>query len=101
MVSKEELYILSYYRAGELAGAVLFGRMAIVTDIDEIRILITKHCLEEAKHGWIWTKTIQDLGHIPLKVTNVYQTEYGKEFGMPKNTLEILCLTQVLEKRVL
>ena len=101
MISKEELYVLSYYRAGELAGAVLFGRMAIVTNIDEIRISLTNHCLEEAEHGWVWTKTIQDLGHTPLKVTNVYQTEYGKKFGIPKNMLEILCLTQVLEKRVL
>ena len=101
MVSNDELHILSYYRAGELNGAVLFGKLALVTDIDEIRIPLTRHCLEEAEHGWLWTKAIEDLGHIPIKITNTYQTEYGKEFGMPKNVLEILCLTQILEKRVL
>ena len=101
MVSKDEIHILSYYRAGELNGAVLFGKLALVTDIDEIRIPLTRHCLEEAEHGWLWTKVIKDLGHIPIKITNTYQTEYGKEFGIPKNALEILCLTQILEKRVL
>ncbi len=101
MVSKEEIHILSYYRAGELNGAVLFGKLALVTDIDEIRIPLTRHCLEEAEHGWLWTKVIKDLGHIPIKITNTYQTEYGKEFGMPTNALEILCLTQILERRVL
>ncbi|MEM3074347.1 MAG: ferritin-like domain-containing protein [Candidatus Pacearchaeota archaeon] len=101
MVSKEEIHILSYYRAGELNGAVLFGKLALVTDIDEIRIPLTRHCLEEAEHGWLWTKVIKDLGHIPIKIINTYQTEYGKEFGIPRNALEILCLTQILEKRVL
>ncbi len=101
MISKEELHVLSYYRAGELNGAVLFGKLALVTDIDEIRIPLTRHCLEEAEHGWLWTKIIKDLGHVPMKITSTYQTEYGKEFGMPQNILEILCLTQILEKRVL
>ena len=101
MISKDELYVLSYYRACELAGAVLFGRLALVTEIDELRVPLTNHCLEEAEHGWLWTKTIQELDHTPLKVTQIYQTEYGKEFGMPQNILEVLCLTQVFEKRTL
>jgi len=100
-ISKDELYILSYYRACELAGAVLFGRLALHTEFDEIRIPLTQHTLEEAKHAWMWTETIRDLGHVPVKVTNQYQTEYGKEYGMPKDVIEILCLTQVFEKRTL
>ncbi len=101
MISEEELYVLSYYRACELSGSVLFGKLAFVTDIDEIRIPLTHHCLEEAEHAWMWTETIKDMGKTPEKVTKTYQTEYGKEFGMPKNALEILCLTQVFEKRTL
>ena len=57
--------------------------------------------MEEAEHAWLWTSVIATLGQIPLKVTNAYQTEYGKEFGMPKNILEILCLTRVFEQRTL
>jgi len=98
---EQELYILSYYRACELAGAILFGRLAMHTDIDSLRAPLTRHCLEEAEHSWLWTKVIKKLGCIPVKVTDAYQTEYGKEFGMPKNILEILCLTQIFEKRTL
>jgi demethoxyubiquinone hydroxylase (CLK1/Coq7/Cat5 family) len=99
-ISEQELYILSFYRASELAGGLLFGKIAFHTDIDELRIPLTRHAAEEVEHGWYWTKTIKDLGLIPIKVTRTYQTEYGKEFGMPTSLLEILCLTQVLEKRV-
>lgn len=101
MISKQELYILSYYRACELAGSLLFGKLAFHTTIAEYRIPLTEHCLEEAEHAWLWTKTIKELGEVPLKVTQTYQTEYGKEFGMPENILEIFCLTQVFEKRTL
>lgn len=100
-ISNQELYILSYYRACELAGSLLFGRLAMHTSIDEYRAPLTEHALEEAEHAWLWTKTILDLGAQPLKVTHIYQTEYGKEYGMPENILGIFCLTQVFEKRTL
>lgn len=101
MISREELTVLSFYRASELAGSLLFGKLALNTDADAIRVPLTEHCFEEAAHAWLWTRTIQELGHTPLKVTRTYQSEFGKEFGMPRNTLEILCLTQVFERRVL
>ena len=101
MISSEEHYILSYYRASELAGSLLMGRMAFHTTIDELRAPLTHHCAEEAEHAWLWTKTIKDLGLTPLKVTTTYQTELGKEFGMPTSIIEVLCLTQVFEKTVL
>lgn len=101
MLQNDDLYVLSYYRACELAGSVLFGRLALHTEIDDIRIPMTHHCLEEAEHAYLWTQTIKKLGAIPMKVTHTYQTEYGKEFGMPKNILEIFCLTQVFEKRTM
>lgn len=100
-ISDQELYLLSFYRASELAGSLLFGKLAFHTTIDELRAPLTHHCVEEAEHAWLWTQTIQELGHTPIKVTHTYQAEYGREFGMPQDTLELLCLTQVLEKRVL
>ncbi len=100
MISDDDLYVLSFYRASELAGSMLFGRLAFHTTIDEIRAPLTRHCMEEAEHAWLWTETITRLNRAPLKVTSTYQTEYGREFGLPKDTLELLCLTQVLEKRV-
>ncbi|MBI4032543.1 ferritin-like domain-containing protein [Candidatus Berkelbacteria bacterium] len=101
MLRDAELAVLSYYRACELAGSILFGRLALHTTIDDVRVQLTHHCLEEAEHAWLWTKTIEELGHVPQRVTHTYQTEYGKRFGLPKDTLEILCLTQVFERRTL
>src|SRR3989344_9470365 len=101
MISDQELFVLSYYRASELAGAMLFGRLAFHTSIDAYRVPLTEHSMEEAQHAWLWTKVIRDLGHTPLKVTHTYQTEYGKLFGMPQNILEIFGLTQILEHRAL
>lgn len=101
MITPDELFILSYYRAGELAGSLLMGRLAMHTRFDHLRAPLTRHCLEEAEHAWLWTKTIHDLGHTPLCVTHTYQTEYGRLFGMPRSAVEVLCLTQVLERRVL
>lgn len=100
-ISNEELFILSFYRASELAGGLLLGKIAFHTDIDELRSPLTRHAAEEMEHGWLWTKAIRELGLTPLKVTHTYQTEYGREFGMPVQMIEILGLTEVLEKRVL
>lgn len=100
MISDEELQVLSMYRAGELAGALFLGKLALHTTIDKIRVNITQHAMEEAVHSWLWTKAIVGMGGIPLKETNSYQAEYGRVFGMPQDIIDAFCLTQVLEKRV-
>ncbi len=100
-LSEQDLYILSFYRASELAGGLLLGKIAFHTDIDELRSSLTRHAAEEMEHGWLWTKAIKDLGKIPIKVTQTYQSEYGREFGMPTKIIEVLALTQVLELRVM
>ena len=99
MISQDELHVLSYYRACELAGAVLFGKLALHTDHDEYRVPLTRHALEEAQHAWEWTATITALGCRPVKVTRTYQSEYGKRLGLPRDIIEVFCLTQVFEKR--
>jgi rubrerythrin len=101
MISEKELYILSYYWACELSGSLLYGKLALRTTIDEYRQPLTQHSMEEAKHSSLWAKVIKELGHTPLKVAQTYQKEYGKIIGIPKNILEIFCVTQVFEERVL
>ena len=101
MISDEELYILSFYAASELAGALLFGRLALRTDISEYRAPLIGHCAEEARHAQILTDLIVELGHTPVKVTSLYQTEMGRDFGLPTSAVEILALTQIFELRVL
>jgi bacterioferritin (cytochrome b1) len=96
-VSPEELYILSFYRASELAGSMLLGKLALHTNHDHLRVPLTEQCLEEAKHAWMLTETIHKLGAIPIKITQTYQSELGKIYGIPESTVDILCLTRVLE----
>jgi len=100
-ITETELYIMSYYRASELAGALLYGKIALHTEIDKYRVPLTEQSFEESTHAWLWTKAIEKAHRIPIKVTETYQSEYGKRFGIPKGILDILALTKVLEKRTL
>jgi len=99
-ISENELWLLSYYRESELAGALLMGRLARETDDDDLRVRLTEHCAEEARHAWAWTECIQKVGGTPRKVSETYQTRYHAAVGNPTNLLEVLALTQIFERRV-
>lgn len=100
-IAENELWILSYYRESELAGALVMGRLARCTDDDDLRVRLTQHCAEEANHAWMWTATILEVGGRPLRVSETYQSRYYAKIGQPTTVLEVLALTQVFEKRVL
>lgn len=100
-ITENELWILSYYRESELAGALVMGRLAQGTDDDELRVRLTEHCAEEAEHAWLWTETILAVGGAPLRIRETYQSRLYAEVGPPKSVLEVLALTQVFERRVL
>jgi rubrerythrin len=100
LISDDELQVLSFYRASELAGSVLFGRLALQTTIDSLRAPLTRHCMEEARHAWMLTDLITRLGATPLRTEQTYQSEVGHIVGLPGSMLEILCLTRVLELAV-
>jgi hypothetical protein len=79
----DELWALSYYRASELAGALLFGRLARSTADDELAVFLTEHFAEEARHAWLWTDTIRRLGHVPVRIRETYQSRYARAIGIP------------------
>jgi hypothetical protein len=99
VVSIEEIWVLSYYRASELTGALFLGRLARCTTDPELLVLLTEHFAEEAQHAWIWTDTIRRLGHKPIPITDSYQSRYSIEVGMPSSMPEFLALTHIVEKR--
>lgn len=101
MIGPDEVRVLSFYAASELAGVVLLGRLALHTTIDRLRAPLIEQCMEEARHAWLFTKAIVDLDATPVRVSETYQSEVGKAFGMPEGMLDILCLTRVLEVAVL
>src|SRR5256885_6599111 len=99
-ISENELWLLSYYRESELAGGLLMGRLARETDDDDLRVRLTEHCAEEARHAWAWTECILRVGGMPKKVSETYQSRYHTAVGNPTNLLEVLALTQIFERRV-
>ena len=99
-ITENELWLLSYYRESELAGALLMGRLARETDDDDLRVRLTDHCAEEARHAWAWTETILKVGGTPKRVSETYQSRYHAAVGNPSNLLEVLALTQIFERRV-
>jgi acyl carrier protein len=99
-ISENELWLLSYYRESELAGGLLMGRLARETDDDDLRVRLTEHCAEEARHAWAWTETILKVGGTPRRVSETYQSRYHSALGNPTNLLEVLALTQIFERRV-
>lgn len=98
--SPEELWVLSYYRASELSGALLFGRLARRTEDPELRVFLTRHFADEARHAWLWTDTILRVGGMPEQIDDTYQSEYAKELGLPSSMAEVLLLTEVFENRI-
>ena len=92
--------MLSYYRASELAGALFFGRLARRTSDPTMRIFLTEHFSEEARHAWLWTDTIVKLGCVPIQILETYQSQYAIEAGLPTSMPEILVITKIFEERI-
>ncbi len=99
-VSDNDIWILSYYRESELAGALVMGRLSQEVEDDALRAKLTEHCAEEARHASLWSDTIIELGALPRRVRETYQTRYQARLGAPRSMLDVLALTQVFERRV-
>ncbi len=96
-----ERWLLSYYRDGELSGALFFGKMARYLPAGPIQKDLTRHFADESEHASLWTDTLYQLGYKPVKINDVYQDAYLDAAGLPINIMEILAITTVFEDRVL
>jgi rubrerythrin len=91
--------LFSYYREGELHGAELLLRLMKKMDHDpEAQIKMTKHAADEARHAWLWTKRIHELGAVPVPVSKGYQDRIGIR-TIPRKIIDLLALTVVVEER--
>lgn len=100
MIDSNLHWILSYYRASEISGALFFGEIAKSLKPSPIQQDMTRHFADEANHARYWTDCLAQLGVEPLKLGVAYQDQYLAAAGMPTNLMEILAITQVFEKRV-
>jgi len=101
MISENEHWLLSYYRASEISGALFFGRMARALKPGPLQEDMTQHFADESNHASYWTHCLVQLGTTPLRLNETYQEQYAQAVGVPVNMMEVLSITQVFEKRVI
>ena len=91
---------LNWYRHSELEGALLLGKLARRSNDPELVRRLTRHCADEARHAWLWDRTLAAL-HLPiLPIGRSYQSFYHAEAGTARTVAEVLALTHVFEQRV-
>jgi rubrerythrin len=90
--------LFSYYRDAELHGANLLLRLIKLLDDDDAQVKLSLHVAEETQHAWLWTKRITDMGGMPMRVLDGYQTRIGKR-TVPRSIIDLLALTIVVEER--
>ncbi len=91
---------LNWYRHSELEGALLLGRMVRTTADPGLVLSLTRHCADEARHAWLWARTIAELNLPTVQIFRSYQSFYHEGGGTPASLLEVLALTHVFEQRV-
>ncbi|MFC7760712.1 hypothetical protein ACFQY4_23855 [Catellatospora bangladeshensis] len=64
-MSENERWLLSYYRASEINGALFFGRVAR-TVRGPLLVDVTHHFTDEANHANYWTKCLDDMDLTPV-----------------------------------
>lgn len=69
-----ELKLVRQYAINEIAGGLMLGKRALLAEDPEIRAKLTYHSMDELRHGWLWTKYLNDkgVGPAPAKGGNDY-----------------------------
>jgi hypothetical protein len=98
--SRALAWLLNWYRQSELEGALVLGRMVRVADDPYVIAELTRHAADEARHAWLWQRTIAQLGLPSVRILQSYQSFYGGEGAVPQRLEEVMALTHVFERRV-
>ena len=91
---------LNWYRHSELEGALLLGRMVRTATDPQLVLQLTRHCADEARHAWLWARTIDELELPIIEIFRSYQSFYLRDGRPPASMVEVLALTHVFEQRV-
>ena len=93
--------VFSYYRSAELHGAGLLLRLlGRMSEDGAAQVHLTRHVADEARHAWLWTRRISDLGATPVPITLGYQERLGLRIR-PRGVAELLVLSILVERRSL
>jgi rubrerythrin len=96
-----DVAIFSYYRNAEQHGANLIFRLLKHLEDPDSQAALSQHLADETRHAWLWTERILRAGAKPMVVCDGYQTRIGKAAGMPRDIVDLLALTVVVEQRAL
>ena len=99
-ITDRELTLLNFYRASELQGGLILGKLVEHVRDPELILRLTEHSAEEVMHAQLWTETIVAVGGRPRPTSDTYQARYAAVIGTPTSLLEVLVLTQVFERGV-
>jgi len=99
--TERELWVMNFFRNSELHGALLMGRLARTLSDTDLLANATRHCATEARHAAMLSETIASVGgRIDPRIETV-QERYSSKGGVPTSLVDLLVLSEVLEKRVL
>jgi hypothetical protein len=101
LLTECELWLLNLYRNSELHGALLMGRLARSVRNPEVLVGATRHCATEAEHAALLSEVIAKLGGTIDCTVDTIQKHYSEDGGIPKDLVDLLVLSEVLEARVL
>lgn len=96
-----DIAVFSYYRNAEQHGSNLLFRLLRHMQDPDAQIALSQHLADETRHAWLWTERIIRAGAKPLVVCDGYQTRMGRMAGMPRDVIDLLALTVVVEQRAL
>jgi bacterioferritin (cytochrome b1) len=77
------------------------GRIARSVSAPEVLVGATRHCATEAKHAALLTEVLAKLGGTIDPSAEAIQTHYSEDGGIPKDLVDLLVLSEILEARVL
>jgi rubrerythrin len=93
-------WLLNWYRQSELEGALLLGRMVRHATDPVVVAELTRHAADEARHAWLWQRTITQLDLETVRILRSYQSFYSADGTVPQSLADVLALTHVFEQRV-
>jgi hypothetical protein len=99
-ISENERWLLSFYRASELNGALFFGRVAR-TVRGPLQADLTQHFADESAHAAYWSRCMGDLDLPSIRMGRSYQDQYTEMVGLPSSLMEVMAITHVFEKRAI
>jgi hypothetical protein len=100
-VSEREAWLLNFYRNSELHGALLMGRLARTVTDPDVLVPATRHCATEARHAAMLSETLRAVGAAIDPRIQTVQEHYAARGGVPSALIDVLVLSEVLERRVL